>query len=319
MSDVSITSIRGIQGQFYLALEADLTSQWPMEIGMMAESSQVGEEYPHLDDVPMMEKTSGGRQSQPLTGLPKFVRNEHFDAAIDIPEEWFRRDQTGQIQIRIDDLVRATNTHWAHLTAPLIINGTTGLATDGKFFFATDHERGESGVQSNLLTISLGSIPSSGGVTNSTPDNPAVSHMQYAISLAIAQLRGFVSDKAQPLNESAEDFLWFGPTTLGVSASNAVAMPRGTDVNEVLVRPGHTVRVVDTARANSWTDRFAVFRRDSMGKAFILQEETAPRLQTKGPGSEYAMDTYRYKFGVDSWRQADYGMWQHAVQVILTA
>ena len=61
MSDVSITSIKGIQGQFYLALEADLTAQWPMEIGMMADSSRVGEDYPHLDDVPMMEKTSGGR------------------------------------------------------------------------------------------------------------------------------------------------------------------------------------------------------------------------------------------------------------------
>lgn len=317
MSSLKITSVQGVQSEFYLQHEAAATADWPALIGLMASSSRVGEDYPHLDDVPMMEETKGSRQEDQQTGLPKFIRNKHFDAGMSIPEEWFRRDMTGQIQVRIGDLVASSTTHWAHISSPLIINGTAELATDGKFFFATDHERGISGVQSNLLTISLATIPVTGNVSGSTPDNPAVSHMQYAISKAVAQMRGFVSDKAQPLNESAMDFLWWGPTTLGPAASNAVAIPRGTDVNEVLVGPGRTVQVVDTARANSWTDRFVVFRRGPMGKALILQEETEPRLLTLGQNSDYFKRNFAYFFGVDSWRNADLGMWQHAVQVIL--
>ena len=319
MSALRITSVRGVQGQFYLQYDAQLTAQWPSEISLEADSDRVGEDYPALDAVPMMKETKGSRQVEPLTALPKFVRNVHFDTAIDIPEEWFRRDMTGQIQVRINDLVNAATSHWAHLTAPLIINGTTGQATDGKFYFATDHERGISGVQSNLLTISLATIPVTGNTTGSTPANPAVNHMQYAIAKAIAQLRGFVNDKKEPINESATEFLWFGPTSLGHQAASAVALPRGTDANEIPLMPGHSVRVVDTARANAWTDRFVIFRRGAMSKAMILQQETAPRLLTKGPGSEYAIDNFAYFFGIDTWRQADYGMWEHACQVILTA
>jgi phage major head subunit gpT-like protein len=66
---------------------------------------------------------------------------------------------------------------------------------------------------------------------------------------------------------------------------------------------------------SSWTEAFAVFRADSEVKSLIRQEETKPKLKVKGEGSEYEFDNDAHQYGIDTWRNVGYGMWQMACLV----
>ena len=61
-----------------------------------------------------------------------------------------------------------------------------------------------------------------------------------------------------------------------------------------------------------WADKFAVFRTDSSIKPFIRQEEEGVKLKAIAEGSELEFKHDKHWYGVDTWRNAGYGFWQHA-------
>lgn len=315
-SNARITS-RAVIGEFYRILGIDAGQGWINALGMLFDSDQASEEYPWLGDVPAMREWVGGRHAKGFRENAITVKNKHFEATIEIAVRLMRRDKTGQVMVRIAELADRTNGHWASLISTLLLNAQASVGYDGQFFFDTDHAEGSSGTQSNDITVSIAALAVAVG---GSPTAPSVATMQQSILKGVVQIASFNDDQGEPMNELAREFLVMVPPSLSFVAANALTVPRGTDLEEQNPLGEFSVRSVTNVRLSSWTDEFAVFRADGRVKPFILQEEDGGvQIKAKAEGSEFEFDNDAHQYGVDTWREAAYGYWQHACHIQLAA
>lgn len=300
---------RAIIGEFYKTLEQDPGVRWVNQISAYFTSDQASEEYAWLGQSPTMREWIGGRNPKTLRDNGLVIANKDFEAAIDIPVKDLRRDKTGQAMVRIRELAQRTNSHWASLLSTLLLNGQSTVCYDGQYFFDTDHAEGDSGTQSNSVTVDISTLPAK---VNGTPTAPSPEEAQQAVFNAITKILSFVDDQGEPMNETATQFLVVVPMPLYVPFANGLSMPRYETSAQGLPSE-FSVSLAPNARLTSWTDKFATFRVDSETKPFIRQEETAIKLAAKAEGSEYEFDNNAHQYGVDTSRNVGYGYWQHAV------
>jgi phage major head subunit gpT-like protein len=308
---------RQIIGTFYKALSADPGNDWINSVSNYFTSDQASEEYAWLGQSPAMRQWIGGRNAQGLREQSFSIRNVHYEATIDILVRHLRRDKSGQAMIRIQEMARRANTHWASLLSTLIVNGAATACYDGQYFFDTDHSEGDSGTQSNDITVDISALPVA---TAGTTTAPAVAEMQFAIAQAITQIATFKDDQGEPMNEDASSFLVMAPPGLMNATLQAVASPvQVAETQSVLqaLKQNFNIRAMMNPRLSSWTANFVVFRDDSYIKSFIRQEETGVDLKVKGDGSEYEFDNDAWQFGIDTWRNVGYGYWQNSCLVTL--
>jgi phage major head subunit gpT-like protein len=308
---------RQIIGTFYKALSSDPGNDWINSVSNYFTSDQASEEYAWLGQSPAMRQWIGGRNAQGLREQSFSIRNVHYEATIDILVRHLRRDKSGQAMIRIQEMARRANTHWASLLSTLIVNGAATACYDGQYFFDTDHSEGDSGTQSNDITVDISALPVA---TAGTTTAPAVAEMQFAIAQAITQIATFKDDQGEPMNEDASSFLVMAPPGLMNAALQAVASPvQVAETQSVLqaLKQNFNIRAMMNPRLSSWTANFVVFRDDSYIKSFIRQEETGVDLKVKGDGSEYEFDNDAWQFGIDTWRNVGYGYWQNSCLVTL--
>lgn len=311
----STLSSRAIIGEFYRTLEQDTGQAWLGFLSMLFTSDQDSEEYRWLGQSPAMREWVGGRNAKGFRENGITIKNKHYEATVEVLVRELRRDKTGQILVRIQELAARTNAHWASMLSTLIVNAATTACYDGQYFFDTDHEEGDSGAQSNKINSDISEWPTSvAGITTA----PSPEEMQYSIIAGIAQMLSFVDDQGEPMNEMANNFLVMTPVSLWIPANNAILMPRGTGVSEAKIPPNLNISVASNARLSSWTASFAIFRTDGRVKPFIRQQETDVDLKAKAEGSEYEFDNDAHQYGVDAWRNVGYGYWQHACLVTLT-
>ena len=245
------------------------------------------------------------------------IRNRHFEATIDILIRHLRRDKSGQAMIRIGEMARRANTHWASLLSTLLSAAETGKCYDGKAFFATNHQEGKSGSQSNKLTVDISELPCE---VHGTIQKPSVAEFQLAVAEAIAQIVSFKDDQGEPMNEDASSFLVMTPVSMMTTAMNALATPIQVAESQTApqgVKQNFQISTVANARLSDWTTKFSVFRTDANVKSFIRQEEKPVEVKTKWEESEYAFDNDAVQVGIDSWRAVGYGYWQNACLVTL--
>lgn len=304
-------SSRAIIGEFYRVLETDPGAAWIALLAMLFTSDQESETYKWLGQTPAMREWIGGRNAKGFRENGLTIANKHFEATIDVLVREMRRDKTGQILVRIRELATRTNSHWASLLSTLIANGPSAVCYDGQYFFDTDHSEGDSGSQSNDLTIDISALPA---IAHGAVTAPSVEEMQQTILKAIAQILSFKDDQGEPMNENARSFLAMVPIPLYMTAAKAIALPAGTNVTEQNVPSELNISIVSNARL-TWTDSLAVFRTDGNVKPFIRQQETEVQLKAKAEGSEYEFDNDAHQYGVDAWRNVGYGYWQHACYI----
>lgn len=312
-----ITS-RNVIGRIMMQLNAP-PAGWVAATSMEINSDQDEEEYGWLGMAPELREWVGSRQAAGLRESTYKVRNKHFEATLDIPTRWLRRDKTGQLEIRIADLTRRGNDHWAKLLTQLIIDGESTACYDGQYFFDVDHSEGDSGTQSNDISVDISAVPAE---LHGTTTAPSVEEMQYAISAGIAQIQSFKDDQGAPLNADASQFLVMVPTTtMHLTANRAVGgIVKGASAipSQLNVDPGVGVSVAQNPRlVGSWSDKFAIFRTDSPMKPFIRQAETPLMVAAKAEGSEYEFDHDAHQYGIDGWRNVGYGLWQQGCLVTL--
>src|SRR6056297_407413 len=140
---------RQIIGSFYKTLSQDTGASWINGVSNYFASDQASEEYAWLGMSPTMREWVGGRNAKGFRENGLTIKNKHFEATLEYLVRDLRRDKTGQVMARINELARRTNAHWASLLSTLIINGESTECYDGQSFFDTDHEEGDSGTQSN--------------------------------------------------------------------------------------------------------------------------------------------------------------------------
>lgn len=303
---------RAIIGEFYKTLNAGAGAPWINPISMYVKSDQESETYAWLGMAPTLREWIGGRNAKGFKENGIEIKNKHFEATLEVLVRELRRDKSGQVMIRIRELARRANTHWASLLSTLIINGESTVCYDGQYFFDTDHSEGDSGTQSNDLSVDISTLPA---LVHGSTTQPSPEELQQSVNQAISAIMGFKDDQGEPMNEDASQFLVMVPQSLHIIANTALTMPHGTGVSE---QSRHQVQVVCVPNPRlTWTDKFAVFRTDGEVKPFIRQEETGAIMKAKAEGSEFEFDNDMHQYGVDTWRNAGYGYWQHACLVTM--
>jgi phage major head subunit gpT-like protein len=301
-------SSRAIIGSFYRALAQDAGGAWIGDVGMKFNSNQESETYKWLGQTPAMREWIGGRNAKGFRENGITIVNKKYEATLEVPVDWLRRDKTGQLNVRINELARRTNAHWASLLTTLIVNGESTVCYDGQNFFDTDHSEGDSGSQNNDLTHAA-----------ATGTVPTVTEMVDSIQEAIAAIVGFKDDQGEPMNEGASQFLIMAPTALLATARSAVGsayLANGVS-NTLLAQPDWNVRVIGNARLTN-TDRYYIFRTDSDVKPFILQEEEGVTVSAIAEGTELEFNEDVHHYGVKAIRNVGYGYWQDACLMTFT-
>jgi phage major head subunit gpT-like protein len=291
---------------------------WMDGVSNLFASNQSSETYNFLGQSPAMREWIGGRQAKGLrSNDPVLILNKHFEATLEIAKRDARRDKTPQIMARMQEFADRGQTHWGSLLSDLIIAGESTACFDGQFFFDTDHSEGDSGSQSNDITVDISAVPGAG--SDNTVTFPNAAQMQAAIVKGIAQILSFKDDRGEPMNEGASEFVVMVPASLypaalaAVSTMNTAALPNNFNPNML----GQFKVGVQMNTRLTWTTKLAVFRTDSPIKALIRQTETEAELKAKAEGSEFEFDNDAWQFGIDSWRNVGYGYWQQACLVTM--
>ena len=222
-----------------------------------------------------------------------------------------RRDKTGQILIRINEMAKRANNHWAQLLSTLILNGASQLCYDGQYYFDTDHSEGDSGAQSNSISYDV-------AITTA----PTAPEMQSAILTAVQQMYGLLDDQGQPMNEDATDFTVMIPVgflqSAGAALGTTVLGNTSNLIQAVGSLGGFGVKLAVNPRLTSWTNKFVVFRDDGLISPFIRQEEYGVKVDAIAEGSELEFKEDVHQYGIKAMRNVGYGYWQKACLVTLT-
>lgn len=306
---------RAIIGEYYLALEQDLGASWVPLLSNYFNSDQDSETYKWLGQSPQMREWIGGRNAKGFRENGITIANKHYEATLEVLVEELRRDKTGQVMVRVRELAERTNSHWAKLLSTLLLNAESTAGYDGQFFFDTDHSEGDSGTQDNDITNNI-----------TTTTDPTSGEMESSILKAVQQIMGFKDDQGEPMNENAKEFLVMVPVPYLAAAAGAlgstVIVQNSTTVasNRIMAvgsLAGFMFRLAVNARL-TWTDRFAVFRTDGAIRPLIRQEEKPVEMSAIVEGSEEEFKNKRHLYGVDTWRNVGYGLWQRACLVTHT-
>lgn len=317
--DQSILSSRAIIGAYFARMEASEGLSWVDLVSDLFTSDQVVEWYPSVGQVPALREWIGGRQPKGLRELPPvYIVNRHYEAVLEVDARDLRRDKTGQILARVNEFADQSKLHWAGLLSQLIAAADTSISYDGVPFFSTTHSEGESGVQSNSISVDISELTAG---YHGIPANPSHEEVQQAVWRGVMQIMGLKDDRGELSNEDARKFLVMVPPHYRYTFEAAfkpellAALPGNGNPNGLVIddRP-FEFKVASNARL-SWADKFAVFRTDGSTKALIRQTETDIAMKTRGEGSEWEFEMGTWQFGIDAWRGAALGHWQRGCLV----
>jgi phage major head subunit gpT-like protein len=312
-------SSRAIIGRFFTRLAQYTGAGWIDRLSILFDSDQPSETYKWLGMVPAMREWIGGRQAKGFRDNGITIENKKFEATLELPVDWLRRDKTGQINVRIAELAQRAISHWAALLSTLIANGTgatSGLCYDGQYFFDSDHSEGNSGTQKNLLTSSEVSSLDIGTATK-----PTATEAIDAILGVIAYMLAYKDDQGEPMNSEAKQFLvmtspvLWAPLTKAIFGSTDAAA--ASNVIRELEKDGFQVALAANPRL-SYTTQFTVWRTDAPAKALIRQEEEPITMAAKAEGSEYEFDNDAHQYGIKAIRNVGFGYWQYAAHATLS-
>jgi phage major head subunit gpT-like protein len=308
---------RAVIGKLYAALEQAVGASWLDLISMPFDSDQESETYKWLGQVPAMREWIGGRNAKGFTSNGITIINKEFEATLYVLLSESRRDKTGQVQIRINELAERAAAHWAKLLSTLISNGTgstNGLCYDGQYFFDSDHSEGSSGTQLNLLTSSQVAA-----LDIATATTPTALEAARAILGVIAYMMSYKDNEGEPMNENAQQFLVMTSPILwqylagGVNSEYVGSGESNPVQNIIREEKGFSVKIVPNARL-AYTTQFVTFRTDAPAKSLIRQSEVDVQIGYK----DDRFDNKRDLYGVSATRNVGYGYWQYASHATLS-
>ncbi len=305
-------SVRGVAGNYFRRMEQSTGGLWIPQVSMYFISDQETETYPWLGMPPSMRQWKGGRQAKTLRDNKILVTNEKYESTIEVKLRDLRRDKTGQLQTRIADHVARSDAHWAKLASTQIIAGLTETTYDGSTYFATDHEEGDSGAQSNKLSVDISALTAA---VHGTVTAPSPEEARQVVNKAIAAIQGFVDDTGEPTNEGTGTYLVMTGNSLWDAFNSGIDGLNDAASTAVQRRRAVITDVVQNPRLNAWTDAIVVFRTDSEMKPILRQSETGPTLKILGAGSDHEFNHDGWQFGLDADRAVTFGMWDRACYV----
>ncbi len=309
-------SSRAIIGRFYQTLEAVLGASWVSRISMLFQSDQESETYKWLGMSPALREWIGGRNAKGLRENGITIDNKKYEATLEIDVDDLRRDKTGQILTRVDELADRVNEHWAKLLSTLLISAETAVCYDGEYFFDGDHSEGDSGSQSNDLSVDISELPVE---KHGSTTVPSVEEMELAILQAVQAIYGFKDDQGEPMNAMAKEFLLMVPVpflSIALAACKNPVLTSGK--TNTIANNQAEFNIIPVANPRlTWTTKLALFRTDGRAKPLIRQEEQEMEVTAIAEGSEEEFKHNRHLYGVKTLRNVGFGYWQHSCLVTL--
>ena len=285
------------------------SSAWVNDLAAKVNSNQATEDYGFLGTAPALREFIGGRSLKEIKENSFSITNKDYENSVRFRTKDMRRDKTGMIRMRIDDLTDRVNDHPASLLSTLIMNGESTPCYDGQYFFDTDHSDGKSGSLSNDV-----------GYTVTSATAPTSDEMAEAVLGAIQAMYGFKDDQGEPVNQNARRFGVMVPVPfMGATLKAVKALLGSGGASATIPALSGDFEIVPVVNPRlTWTTKFATFRLDSNAKPFILQQEGAPGILALGEGSEYEQLHKEQIYGWDWSGNVGYGMWQGAVLTTLS-
>ena len=306
MSADLITS-RAVIGMMYERLQ-NPAAAWVNRLAAKMNSNQASETYAWLGMSPAMAEWAGGRKAQDLREFSFSINNKEHEASLYVKTSELRRDKTGQLMVRINELVDRAVYYPAKLLSTLIENGESTTCYDGQYFFDTDHSEGDSGTQDNDITSAA-----------ATGTSPSADEMRTAIIKSVKQLLGFKDDRGELVNATARSFEVMVPLEYMQPALEAVVLPTVSTggANIIPNMPEFSIGVTVNPQL-TWTTKFATFVNDGSMRPFILQEEVPATPVAIAEGSEMEVKEKRHMYGVDWEGNVGYGDWKKACLCTIT-
>lgn len=297
---------RAIIGAFFKRLQETMAAGWASVLASQFDSNQESETYTFLGDAPKMEEWVSNRNKQGLKRYEFAVKNKKFSAMLEIDSDDLRRDKTGQILARINELaVRAAQLPQRIITDLIIANGN---AYDGvAFFHASGH-----------ITQSGATVNNTASQVAASGTLPSVAEATDGLLLAIQQILGFKDDAGEPRNEFAQQFVVMVPTVLWSPILGAIRNDfTGNGASNTLRASGFQITPVMNPRLTA-ADKAFVFRTDADVKAFVWQDELATEIAALEKGSDNYVLTDNLLYAVKRICNGGYGRFDQACQLTFT-
>jgi len=257
---------------------------------------------------PAMRKWAETRGAKRIMQYAASVRLDKFEATVDVARELLENDQTMQVRDAVAELAARVNAWKAARIANLINSNST--AFDGKALFADDHTWGDSGTIDNNTT--------SAAASGTTPTaNEAAAQLCTIADLIL----GWKDDAGEPVNEDITEFAVIaGPTQAAPhrQAISSMQLDTGAGTRDNPLRGyAQKWRLISTPRITAADAVYVVVsgRSGATPRPFVFVENSIERKTTmKGTGSDYAHDTDRHQYGVQTVGEAAPGRFWECVK-----
>ncbi len=297
-ADIPKLLLPGAKTEFQMGLtDIDTTFQ---TYCMTVKSNKRLETYPWLGSTPTLKLWEDERQIDEVMEKSFSITNKSYEATFGVDRDAMDDELYGQIPMRARQMGMEVSRGKDELAAATVEAGVSENAYDGQFFFDTDHEEGESGVQSNLLV---------GG---------SYQFSATALQSILTAMRKFKDDKGKYASVAATHVMvpaaleWkareiLDPSVIGQASASTVSENLLKGRLEIIVNPYLTDNGDDSAY-------FVMDLRKSV-KPFIYQtRKEAEFVQLTSPDQIENFMRKEIYFGVDARFAFGYGEWRLAVR-----
>ena len=257
------------------------------KVATVVPSSTKSEEYGWLGAFPRLRKWVGDRVINSLAAHGYTIKNESWEATVEVNREDIEDDAYGVYTPMIKELGRSAATHPDEIVFGLLAKGFTETCYDGQYFFDTDHKDEDGPVQSNKGTKVLSAA---------------------SYSAARAQMMSLLDAKSTPLGIMPN--LLVVPPQLEEAARKILYAEQieGTtntlkNTAELLVAPWLA------ANPTAWF----LFDTSRAIKPLIFQQRKKPEfVSMDATNDQNVFMKKQYIYGVDCRDNAGFGLWQLA-------
>ena len=268
-------------------------------------STKDTEKYRWMGSLPTMREWGTGRKVRGVYTESYDVDNLKYEITLEVDRDEIADDQTDQIMMRIRELGTRAAQHKDYLLSLLLANGASAgyLAYDGKIFFADDHESGESGAQSNILTPAA-----------TDADAPTTAEFKAALGAAITQLLTLKDDHGEPMNPDATGLVAVVPPSMYITALEALSATVISQTTNVLAGAAKVVAFPRLTDASKWF----LLKTNVPVRPFIFQDRESIEFKALEGESEAGFMREVYTYGVRARYAITFAAWQHALQLDFT-
>lgn len=275
--------------------EADLVQK----LAYALQSDGEDEKHEWLGQPPQLSLFKGSRKDVLLTSTDYTISNEVFDTAVNISRDDLRRNRSGSIQRRLNQMADVVmNFPNLHLTDK-IVSGTTDLCYDGESFYGNSHpaRKDEGGAQDNLLAGT--------GTT--------VAQISADISASLSALRLVKAENGEPFHSGGDLAMCFMvPPALEVNFKTAVEATIISNTSNQLVGIGEVIVNNRLTDVNDWY----TFCKTPGSESLIFQWDQNLETDYTGEGSEMWTQKRQAQFGASLSVGVGYGFWQSSNKTV---